>query len=121
MARPVRAVRSGASVSETKPTPRCSSSCEVLSRSVTERPQRSKRHTSSVSISRRRAASSGFEQFLASLALCRTGANLLDLHDNGPTPPCGILPQGTILHGKRLLVVGGHAGIQASTKRSSPP
>jgi hypothetical protein len=62
MARPAGVVKSSASVSETNPTPRCSSSCSVLSRSVTERPQRSKRHTSTVSISRRRAASSSFSR-----------------------------------------------------------
>src|SRR5208283_2975957 len=62
MARPAGVVRSNASVSETKPTPRCSSSCSVLSRSVTERPQRSKRQTSTVSSSLRRAASSSFSR-----------------------------------------------------------
>src|SRR5581483_12012275 len=36
MARPAGVVRSSASVKETKPTPRCSSSCSVASRSVTE-------------------------------------------------------------------------------------
>ena len=46
IARPAGVVRSSASVSGTKPTPRCSSSWSVASRSVTERPQRSSRQTS---------------------------------------------------------------------------
>jgi hypothetical protein len=62
IARPAGVVRSSASVSDTKPTPRCSSSCSVASRSVTDRPQRSRRHTSTTSISRRRAASSSFSR-----------------------------------------------------------
>ena len=62
MARPAGVVRSSASVSDTKPTPRCSSSWSVASRSVTDRPQRSSRHTSTTSISRRRAASSSFSR-----------------------------------------------------------
>src|ERR1039457_1743771 len=62
MARPAGVVRSSASVSETKPTPRCCSSWRVASRSATDRPHRSKRHTSTTSISRRRAASSNFSR-----------------------------------------------------------
>jgi hypothetical protein len=62
MARPVGVVRSRASVRETNPTPRCSSSWSVASRSVTDRPQRSSRHTSTKSISRRRADSSSFSR-----------------------------------------------------------
>jgi hypothetical protein len=54
--------RSSASVSETNPTTRCSSSWSVASRSVTDRPQRSSRHTSTRSSSRRRAASSIFSR-----------------------------------------------------------
>src|SRR5215831_1017538 len=62
IARPAGVVRSSASVKETKPTPRCSSSCRVASRSVTDRPQRSRRQTSTTSISRRRAASISFSR-----------------------------------------------------------
>jgi len=62
IARPAGVVRSSASLSDTKPTPRCSSSCSVASRSVTDRPQRSSRQTSTRSISRRRAASSTFSR-----------------------------------------------------------
>src|ERR1700691_5885928 len=60
MARPAGVVRSSASVRETNPTPRWSSSWRVASRSVTDLPQRSSRHTNTTSISRRRAASSSF-------------------------------------------------------------
>jgi hypothetical protein len=62
IARPAGVVRSSASVSDTKPTPRCSSSWRVASRSVTDRPQRSRRQTSTTSIPRRRAASSSFSR-----------------------------------------------------------
>jgi hypothetical protein len=58
IARLAGVVRSSASVNETKPTPRCSSSWSVASRSATDRPQRSSRQTNTTSISRRRAASS---------------------------------------------------------------
>jgi hypothetical protein len=57
MARPAGVVRSSASVNETNPTPRCSSSWSVASRSVTDRPQRSSLQTSTTSMSRRWAAS----------------------------------------------------------------
>src|SRR5579864_2573995 len=45
-----------------EPDAESSSSCSVASRSVTDRPQRSKRHTNTTSISRRRAASSSFSR-----------------------------------------------------------
>jgi len=47
-------VGSSASVNDTKPTPRCPNPCRVVRRSVTERPQRSRGHTSTPSISERR-------------------------------------------------------------------
>ena len=36
-------------------------------------------------------------------------------------PAAGVLAQGTILHRQRLLVVAGHARVQADAKRSFPP
>src|SRR5579864_5750373 len=45
-----------------EPDAESSSSCSVASRSVTDRPQRSKRHTNTTSISRRRAAASSFSR-----------------------------------------------------------
>jgi hypothetical protein len=62
------------------------------------------------------AAASGLQQFLTSLSLRCTRANLPDLHGDVPAPPCGILAHGSILHGKSLLVVGGHTGIKSRTK-----
>src|ERR1035438_3509198 len=58
IARPAGVVRSRASFRETKSTPRWSSSWSVASKSATDRPQRSNRHPSTTSISRRRAAKS---------------------------------------------------------------
>jgi hypothetical protein len=56
MARPDGVVRSRASVSEIKPTPRSVNSPRVVIRSATDRPQRSSRQTTITSTSRRRAA-----------------------------------------------------------------
>jgi hypothetical protein len=58
----------------------------------------------------------GLQQFLASFSLGRTGADLTDVYGNGPAPPGSILPHGATLHGQRLLIVGGHAGVQPGTK-----
>src|ERR1700730_11823820 len=62
------------------------------------------------------AAASGLQQFLTSLSLRRTGADLTDLHSDGPAPPADILPQGVNLQRNGLLVVGGHAGVEAGAK-----
>jgi hypothetical protein len=51
------------------------------------------------------AAARGFQQFLASFALCRARTHLFYLHDDGPTPTRGVLPQGAILHRESLLIV----------------
>ena len=59
IARPVGVFRSNASVTETKPTPGAVSSCNVDTRSATDRPRRSNRQTSTTSISRRRAVADG--------------------------------------------------------------
>ena len=70
------------------------------------------------------AAAGGLQQFLTSFSLGRTGADLTDLHGNGPAAPGGILPHGATLHRQRLLIVSGNAGIQASAehfRRSSVP
>ena len=56
-ARPLGVVRSRASDRETNPTSRAVSSCSELTRSTSDRPQRSKLQTRTQSISRRRAAS----------------------------------------------------------------
>lgn len=70
--------------------------------------------TSTVSICRRRAASSSFRP-----ALRCAGAHFLDLHHNGPTTPCRVL-QSTILHWESLLVVQ-WTRAHTSAKRSFPP
>jgi len=49
-ARPLGVVRSRASLSDTKPTSTDDSSCKVVTRSTTERPQRSRRQTMITSI-----------------------------------------------------------------------
>lgn len=55
-------VRSSASVSETKPMPRCCGSSRVVSRSVIDRSQRPKRQTRTTLISPRRVASIRFSR-----------------------------------------------------------
>ncbi len=67
-ARPVDVVRSKASVSEIKPTPSSVSSFNIVTRSASERPQRSKRHTRIASSSRRRAAFNNSSRCKRSLA-----------------------------------------------------
>ena len=113
MARPAGVVRSSASVSETKPTPRCCSSWSVETRSATDRPQRSKRHTSTTSISRRRAAAISV---VAQLALRRAGADLFDLRDDGPAALGGVFAHGADLQRQCLLIVRGNAGVKADPK-----
>ena len=118
MARPAGVVRSSASVSETKPTPRCSSSCRVASRSVTDRPQRSSRQTNTTSISRRRAASSSCSR---RLPLGSARADFFDLQSDRPTSASGVFPQGTGLHRDGLLILGRNAGVEARPKRCFGP
>ena len=113
MARPAGVVRSTASVSETKPTPRGSSSCSVANRSATDRPQRSNRHTSTTSISRRRAASSNFSR---SCRCDATAPDLFHLQGESPTPPDDVFPQGADLQGDGLLVVRRDAGVDAGAE-----
>ena len=95
IARPAGVVRSSASVSDTKPTPRCSSSWSVASRSVTDRPQPVQppyQHDIDL------AATCGLQKFLPRLSLHRAGANFTDLHGDRPAPPSGILPPSATLH-----------------------
>jgi hypothetical protein len=61
------------------------------------------------------AAACGLQQFLTSFSLGRTGADLTDVHGNGPAPPGSILPHGATLHGQRLIVRG-NAGVQADAE-----
>jgi len=43
-------------------------------------------------------AARSLQYSLAGFSLCRAGANVPDLHGDGPAPPSGIFPQGAILH-----------------------
>jgi hypothetical protein len=113
IARPVGVVRSSASVSDTKATPSSASSFQVTTRSMSDRPQRSSRHTSTTSISRRRAES---RIFWRSAAFGRTGTNLFDLHRDRPTALCRILPHGAHLQRQSLLIVRGHPCVQPGAK-----
>ena len=55
----------------------------------------------------------GFHQLLPHLPLGCTGADFLHLQGDGPTTPRGIFAHGAILHGQRLLILSGDAGIEA--------
>ena len=59
------------------------------------------------------AAASGFHQFLAGFSSRRPGVHLADLQSDRPAPSGRILPHGPVLHRESLLVIRGHAGIQA--------
>jgi hypothetical protein len=52
----------------------------------------------------------------ARMALRCDGAHLTHLHGNRSAATCCILPQRAILHGKCLLIIRRHAGIQARPK-----
>jgi hypothetical protein len=45
--------------------------------------------------------------------LCRAGADLFDLRDDGPTALGCVFAHGTDLQRQRLLIVGGDAGVEA--------
>ena len=54
-----------------------------------------------------------FQQPLPQLALDRTGSDFLHLHGDGPATPGGIFAHSAVLHGQRLLILSGDAGIEA--------
>jgi len=62
------------------------------------------------------AAARGGQQFFAEFTLGRAGTNLSDLDYDGPTARPGILAHGADLQRKRLLIVRGHAGVEAGAK-----
>ena len=75
----------------------------VLTRSTSDRPQRSSRQTRTRSISRRLAAAMSFSRWGRVVA---PEPHVLNLDGNGPMPPLGIVPHHRELHGQCLLVVG---------------
>ena len=106
-------IRTKASVSETNPTLRCSSSCNVAGRSVTERPQRSKRQTITTSISRWRAASINGSR---AWRLAAPEPTSRDLHGYGPAAAGSIFAQHPDLHREGLLIIRGNACVPASQR-----
>src|SRR5271165_4544766 len=56
-----------------------------------------------------------FQQFLPALPLCCSGADLFHLNGDGPATPDSILAHSPVLHGQRLLILSGDAGIEAGT------
>src|SRR5215813_10847912 len=58
----------------------------------------------------------GFQQSLPRFALRRTRANLADVDGDYPATAGSILPHGAALHGQRLLISSGYAGIKAGPK-----
>ena len=76
-------VRSSASVSDTNPTPQCSSSCSVASRSVTTGPAIQSPDQPHIDLT----AARPFHQLLAEFPFDCTGADLADLHRDGPAAP----------------------------------
>jgi hypothetical protein len=90
-ARPLGIDKSRASLSETNPTFRALSSCNVAMRSTSDLRQRSSRHTTMTSISLRRAARSNFP---TRTGLC-AGAHFLDCQRNLPTLAFGVYSRST--------------------------
>ena len=113
IARPAGVVRSSASVSDTKPTPRwlqLLKGCQQIRYRPAPAVQPPHQHNIDL------ATAGGLQQFLASFSLGRTGADLTDIHGNGPAPPGSVLLHGATLHRQRLLIVRGNAGVQASAE-----
>jgi phage tail protein X len=52
------------------------------------------------------------DNLLAEFPLRCAGADLFDLHGNGPAAPGGVFPQSTDLQRDGLLVIGGDAGVE---------
>jgi hypothetical protein len=77
-------------------------------RSVTDRPQGSRRQTNTTSIPRRRAASMSCSR---ACRRARAGADLTNLKCCSPAAPVHILTQGAKLHRERLLIAGGDARV----------
>ena len=80
---------------------------------VTERPQRSKRQTTTTSISRRRAASINGSR---AWRLAAPEPTSRDLHGYGPVAAGSIFEQHPDLHREDLLIIRGNACVQASPK-----
>ena len=89
IARPAGVVRSRASVTETKTTSSAVSSCNVDTRSATDRPHRSNRQTRTTSMSRRRAESISRSR----IARDRTRAHFLTSLGHRPATLQSGLPQ----------------------------
>ena len=113
IARPAGVVRSRASVSETKPTPRCSSSCRVA-RQIRYRPAPAVQspHQDYIDL----PAAGSLQYLLASFSLAAPDPTSRTCMAMAPAPSGGILAHGVALHRKCLLIVGGNAGVQAGTE-----
>jgi hypothetical protein len=61
------------------------------------------------------AAACRVEQALAGFSLRRPGANLPHLLWQWASPAGRRIPASPVLHGEGLLIVGGHAGVEASS------
>ena len=67
------------------------------------------------------AAARSSEQLFAQFALRRAGADLFDLHDDGPASLGGVFAHGADLQRQRLLIVRGNAGIKADPEHRGWP
>ncbi len=66
------------------------------------------------------APASGIHHGFPLWAAFGAGADLLHVHDDAPAAALGIGAQRGELRGKRLLVVGGDAGVEPDSQRSGP-
>jgi hypothetical protein len=94
-------------VSATKPTLSSANSLRVVTRSASDVPHRSKRHTSTASTWRRR----GCVDYFSRSSRCAARADFLDLQCNRPATCGGIFAHSAHLRWQRLLIVSRHASV----------
>ena len=107
-------VRSRAWASDTKPTPSSLSSYTEPMRPATIAPSDSRRQTQDdVELAPARRA----EQLFSFWAQIGAGADIAHLHSDAPAAPLSVVAHGCELHGERLLVMGGDAGVEPGGQR----
>ena|GEM_PF-6768122 len=101
-----------ASVNDTNPTRRCSSSRSVASRSVTYLPPSIQPpHQYHIDF----PATCSLHQFFPHLPPRHTRTDLSYLHRSGPSYAGWLLAHAPVLHWQRLVILRGNAGMQAGT------
>ena len=115
--RPAGVVRSSASVSETKPTPRWLQ----FPAGWPVGPLLTGRDPGTRPTPRLFPDGGGLDHVLAGLSPRRSGVDLADLPSNRPAAPGNVLPPRPVLHCEGLLINCGDAGVQAGPEHFRRP